>query len=166
MIGVFLTFAMLSAQPPSCALERAHYVLRGAPGFTAAFRPVAVSRDWPAGVALEIRSAQSGRAYDFLPYQGNGAGTLGHLASTDAVTRPGWTPPGPDDGKVRPLGDLDYMLFDTGYGEQSKHSLRQGGAAPEHLLIPELQHALWYRTPSDARESAPTAFFDLIDCGA
>lgn len=166
MIGVLLTFAVLSSPPGSCPLEQAHYVLRGAPGFTAAFQPMAVSDVWPAGVALVVRSKASGRTYDFLPYRGNGVGTLGHLASTQDVTQPGWSPPGPDDGKARPLGDLDYMVLDATYDVRSEHVLKRGSTAPAHLLIPELQHALWYRTPSDARESAPTAFFDLVDCRA
>jgi len=164
MIGALLTFAVLSGAPALCPLEQANYVLRGAPGFTAAFRPVAVSEDWPAGVALEIRSAQSGRRYDFLPYQGGGDGALGHLASTHDIAQPAWTPPGPDDGKARPLGDLDYMVLDATYAVGSKHVLRHGQAAPAHLLIPELANTFWYRTPSDARESAPTAFFDLTAC--
>jgi len=166
MIGVLLTFAVLSSTPASCPLEQARYVLRNAPGFTAAFRPVAVSADWPAGVALVVRSEASGRAYDFLPYQGNGVGVPGHLASTRDVTKANWTPPGPDDGKARPLGDLDYMVLDATYDVGSEPALRRGAPAPAHLLIPDLQHALWYRTPPDARESAPTAFFDLADCAA
>ncbi len=166
MIGVFLTFAVLSSAPASCPLERARYGLRNAPGFTAEFRPVVISADWPAGVALIVRSKASGRTYDFLPYQGNGVGTLGHLASTHDVTGPGWAPPGPDDGKARPLGDLDYMTLDATYGVAAEPVLRHGASAPAHLLIPDLQHAFWYRTPSDARESAPTAFFDLVGCEA
>jgi hypothetical protein len=164
MIGALLTFAVLSSAAASCPLERAHYVLRTAPGFTATFRQVAVSSDWPAGVALVVRSAGSGRDHDFLPYQGNGVGTFGHFASTHDVAQPGWTPPGPDDSKARPLGDLDYMLLDAAYGIRPEPTLRRGASAPAHLLIPGLQHALWYRTPTDDRESAPTAFFDLTGC--
>jgi len=166
MIGVFLTFAVLSSAPASCPVERARYMLRNAPGFTAAFRPVAVSGDWPAGVALVVRSKASGRTYDFLPYLGGGVGTLGHLASTHDVAQPDWTPPGPDDGKARPLGDLDFMALDAAYGVAPEPRLRRGAPAPAHLLVPGLEEAFWYRTPSEARESAPTAFFDLVGCEA
>lgn len=166
MIGVFLTFAVLSSAPASCPVERARYGLRNAPGFTAEFRPVAISADWPAGVALIVRSKASGRTYDFLPYFGSGVGTLGHLASTHDVAQANWTPPGPDDGKTRPLGDLDFMALDVAYGVVAEPVLRRGAPAPAHLLIPDLQHAFWYRTPFDARESAPTAFFDLVGCEA
>jgi hypothetical protein len=166
MIGVFLTWAMLASTPASCPLEQAHYTLRKAPGFTATFRRVAISDDWPAGLALTVRSAASGRTYDFLPYYGNGVGTRGHLASTHDVTRPGWVPPGPDDGKARPLGDVDYLALDAAYDIAAGLVLKRDAPAPAHLLLPDLQHALWYSTPSDARESAPTAFFDLTRCGA
>ncbi|WP_132091075.1 hypothetical protein [Caulobacter sp. BK020] len=161
---MFLTVAVLSNASASCPLERARYVLRDAPGFTAEFRPVAISSDWSAGVALIVRSKASGRTYDFLPYLGNGVGTLGHLASTYDVARPDWAPPGPDDDKARPLGDLDFMVLDATYGVAPEPALRRGAPAPAHLLIPGLEEAFWYRTPPDARESAPTAFFDLVDC--
>jgi hypothetical protein len=166
MIGAFLTFAVLSSAPASCPMERAHYVLRSAPGFTAEFRPVAISSDWPAGVALIVRSKASGRTYDFLPYLGSGVGTPGHLASTHDVAQPNWVPPGPDDGKARPLGDLDYLVLDAAYGVSPEPALRRGAPAPAHLLIPGLEEAFWYRTPFDASESAPTAFFDLVGCQA
>jgi hypothetical protein len=164
MIGMLLTFAMLSSTAASCPLERAHYVLRDAPGVVAGFRPVERSPVWGAGLALYVRSAQPERTWWFLPYSGNGVGTRGHLASTHDVTARGWVAPGPDSVKERPLGDLDYLAMTVDYRVLEAGALRAGQGAPAHLLIPDLQHALWYRTPSDARQSVPTAFFDLTGC--
>jgi hypothetical protein len=164
MIGVLLTFAVLSSPAASCPLERANYVLRDAPGFTAGFRPVATTPDWPVNTAFFVRSAKSGKTYWFLLYFGNGVGTHGHLASTYDVTRPGWNPPHPDSAKERPLGDLDYMVLDADYRFQSEGLVRHGSPPPAHILIPDLSGALWYRTPSGQREGAPMAFFDLTGC--
>jgi hypothetical protein len=155
MIGVLLTFAMLSSPAAVCPLEQAHYILRDAPGVTAGFRPVE---------RLFVRTTQPDRTWWFLPYSGNGVGTRGHLASTHDVTAGGWTPPDPDSAKARPLGDLDYLAMTADYRVLAAGALRARQPAPAHLLVPDLQHALWYRTPSDARQSVPTAFFDLTDC--
>lgn len=174
MIGVLLTFAMLSGAPASCPLEQAHYALRGAPGVTAGVRPVAKSADWPVGLAVFVRVDQvgpgaaraPGRTWWFLPYSGNGQGVRGHLASTHDVTAPGWTPPDPDSGRERPLGDLDYMMLDGDYGFLETSIPRTDRAAPAHLLIPDLQQALWYRPPEGERTGVPLAFFDLTACDA
>ena len=164
MIAALLTFAALSSTAASCPLERAHYALRDAPGVVAGFRPVARSPAWGEGLALFVRTAQPDRTWWFLPYSGNGVGTRGHLASTRDVTAPGWVAPGPDDGRARPLGDLDYLAMTADYRVIEGGALRARQPAPAHLLIPDLQQALWYRTPSDERQSVPTAFFDLTDC--
>jgi len=164
MIGVLLTLAVLSSPAATCPLEQAHYALRDAPGVTAGFRSVERSRDWEAGLALFVRSTQPDRTWWFLPYSGNGVGTRGHLASTHDVTARGWVAPDPDSGKERPLGDLDYLAMTADYRVIETVALRARQPAPAHLLIPDLQQALWYRTPWDARQSVPTAFFDLTGC--
>lgn len=167
MISAVLALAILAPSAPSapsCPLEKARYTLRDAPGFTAGFRPVATTPDWPVDTAFFVRSAKSGATYWFLSYFGNGVGTHGHFASTRDITQPGWVPPNPDGGKDRPLGDLDYMVLDADHRFQSEGLVRHGSPPPAHILIPDLSAALWYRTPSDRREGAPMAFFDLTGC--
>lgn len=147
----------------SCTVERAQYVLRTAPQYTASFIAVDSGRDWPSAVALEIHSGVTGNTYWFLPWNGGSDGRQ-HLASTTDVEAPSWSPPSADGGP-RPLGDFDYFGLDHTYrvldGVPRRH-----GSAPAHILIPTLGAALWYRDLEQGglRERPPTQFFDLVSC--
>jgi hypothetical protein len=156
-----------AASALSCNVEQAHYVLRTAPDITAGFQDTNTRRaadsidDWPSHLAFRIHLAKPGRTYWFLPWSGGTDGQQ-HLASTTDVNAPNWTPPNPDGGP-RPIGDIDYLATDAEYAVINSIPHR-GGAAPAHILLPNLGEALWYRTPADQRDSAPKQFFDLVGC--
>jgi len=156
---VFPCILPAAASGATCAIEHARYALRQTPGYTADFASRTPTPDWPADVLFVIHSAHTGKTYVFLPYSGNGAGVTTHLAS---VTDPAH-PPGPDGPpSARPLGDMDYVAADEAYVFDQRFWAHAGAAAPAHLLIQDLQAALWYRT--DPRETVPVAFFDLVGC--
>ncbi|HEY4031926.1 MAG TPA: hypothetical protein VGM25_16390 [Caulobacteraceae bacterium] len=144
----------------ACPVENAGYTLRTAPGITARFRDVDSGRDWPSGLALGIHSATTNRTYWFLPWDG-GTDDLQNLASTTDVDAKDWKPPSPDGGP-RPLGDLEYVEVDQGYGVIDAIPHRNA-PAPAHILIPGLGAALRYGSV-DSRDGAPKQFFDLTSC--
>lgn len=75
-----------------CSAEHAHYALRHDPSVTAAFRAVPAYDDWPAGLALGLRIARTGKSYWWLPWNGGTDGRQ-NIASTTDVTAEGWRPP-------------------------------------------------------------------------
>jgi hypothetical protein len=151
--------ALLAAAAAVCPLTEARYALRADRDVTAEFRQAPIDGSWPGGVAFRVAFARSGHVYWFLPWSG-GASGVDHLASTTAVDAPGWRPPDPDDGP-RPLGDLTYIAADGGYAIQPG-SPKRGGAAPLHILLPELGDRTWRA----GRDAAPMQFFDLVRCGS
>lgn len=143
-----------------CPVERAQYVLRTAPQYTARFIVVDSGRDWPSGLALQVQSEVTHTTYWFLPWNGGSDGRQ-HLASTTNVKESGWMPPNPDGGP-RPLGDLDFFGLDASYRVlDSVPRAHQG--APSHMLVPALGETLWHRS-GGTRERPPTQFFDLLAC--
>lgn len=159
MIGALVLAAAVSGSAPACPLEKAVYGLRDAPAITARFEPRTPTPDWPADVQMLLR-AKAG-TYVFLPYSGNGQGVATHLASVNDPAHP----PGPDEAKGRPLGDLDYLVADATYRFDQSFRPKRGAVAPAHLFLPGLQNALWYQASEGHREGAPMAFFDLKACG-
>jgi hypothetical protein len=150
--------AAITTLSATCPLDGALYQLRGAPGVTARFEARTPSADWVAKFGLSIRSAKTGATYFLLPYSGNGQGITTHFASVMDLN----APPDPDSAKGRPIGDLDYLAVDQSYRFDQSFHAETGKHAPAHILIPELQEALWYR--ADKREGVPMAFFDLVGC--
>ena len=160
MLSLIALGAALASSPPQCPVERATYALRGASEITAKFKPRRPTKDWPADVFFVIHSDKSGVDYGFLPYSGNGQGIRTHLASVqDALS-----PHASDKANARPLGDLDYLAASVAYEFDQAFDPHIGARAPEHLLIPGLQEALWYRPDPEKREGVPMAFFDLARC--
>jgi len=153
---------LLALAVATCAPEQARYVLRGDPAISARFLVVAATPDWPAGLALRLHSARSGRDYDFLPWSG-GSDERQHLASTASVTAAGWQVPAAD--APRPLGDVEYLGFDASYALEAEMP-RRGGQAPAHFLLPDLREALWYHAAADQREGTARQFFDQAGCRA
>ncbi|MEE7559737.1 hypothetical protein HH299_08520 [Xanthomonas sp. Kuri4-2] len=146
---------------PACPVERADYRLRGAPGTTLHF----IARDtpgWPSNLLARLDLAATGRSYWWLPWNGGSDGRQ-HLASVRPADRPGWSPPAPDDGQGRPLGDIDYLATDADY-DVLDHVPVRGEPAPAHILLPDLDEALWYRNGAEPRDHAPRQFFDLMSC--
>jgi hypothetical protein len=145
-----------------CTVEDARYRMRTAPDIVATFHDVENGRDWPSRIALDIHIGASGRDYWFLPWNG-GTDGLAHLASTTDVRSASWRPPSPDDGKERPIGDIDYIGTDASYHVYEGVPVRNG-VAPAHMLMPNLGDVLWHLTPPDKRDAAPKQFFDLVGC--
>lgn len=158
MIGLVLAAALATT---ACPVERAQYQLRDDPAVSAGFVAVASGPAWPSQLALRLHSARSGRAYWFLPWNGGSDGRQ-HLASTTDVNAAGWQPPSPDGG-TRPLGDIEYLGTDADYRLLDQVPVA-GGAAPAHLLLPDLREALWYRAAPTQREHIARQFFDLLGC--
>jgi hypothetical protein len=154
---------MALASAPTCQVENARYQLRTAPSVTADFRSVDSGPDWPAHLAMRLHVGASGRDYWFLPWNGGTDGRA-HMASTTDVTSPAWKAPSPDSASQRPLGDFDYVGTDASY-LVIEGTPEQGDAAPGHMLISNLNDALWHQTSSDRRDAVPTQFFDLVACG-
>lgn len=140
----------------SCPVENARYELRGALGVTARFHAVQRMPDWPAGVALRVRVAKSGRSYWFLPWQGG----------TDQKTNLAWVRESNSPIQFQPVRrDMEMFATDASYNLQAlvpkAHSL-----APVHMLLPDLNNIAWYSTTDVHRDSLPRAFFDLARCEA
>jgi len=153
--------ALASGVSQSCKVENAHYALRTQPSVTADFHDVDSGLDWPNNLVMRMHIGESGRTYWWVPWNG---GTNGQqsMASTLNASAPGWRPPNPDGGP-RPLGDVQFIATDSAY-KLLNHVPVRGGKAPAHFLIPDLREALWYRTPSDARDYTARQFFDLVSC--
>ena len=137
-----------------CPAEHAHYALRHDPSVTAAFRAVPAYDDWPAGVALGVRIARTGKSYWWLPWNGGTDGRQ-NIASTTDVTVEGWRPPDPDGGP-RPEGDRGWLGTDADFNVIDDIP-RRGVAAPAHFLILEAGSS------HDAVFGAKQ-FFDLVRC--
>lgn len=152
------------AATPICKIENARYRQRFAPSITARFQDVDSGPDWPSRVALLIHVAKTNRSYWWLPWAGGSNGEQ-NLASTTDVTAPGWSAPSPDDGRQRPLGNVDYLAVNAAYDVLHDMPLR-GGPAPAHFFIHDLREALWYRTPSEKRDDEARQFFDLVSCAS
>jgi hypothetical protein len=148
---------VLAAAVASCHVDSARYVLRTAPDVTAQFRRLEPSVDWPAGLALGVHFAKSGRTYWFLPW-GGGTDDLQHLASTADVTAREWRPPSPDGGP-RPIGNVDYIAMTRAF-RVIDATPRRGDVAPAHLLLPNLGDQTWHSN----RDAAPKQLFDLVGC--
>jgi len=153
-----------AAGGPACRIEDARYRQRFAPAITARFQDVNSGPDWPSHVALLIHVATTNHSYWWLPWAGGSNGEQ-NLASTTDVTAPGWTAPSADDGRQRPLGNVNYLAMNAAYDVLQDMPIR-GGPAPAHFFIHDLREALWYRTPPDRRDGAARQFFDLVGCTA
>ncbi|HEY1708555.1 MAG TPA: hypothetical protein VGG10_09850 [Rhizomicrobium sp.] len=158
LIGAFSP--MQAIEPvPRCPLELARYVLRDYPGITAGFqvRPTDRSVD----LLFFIHSTDKNTTHWFLAYSGNGQGISTHLASIGVVAGSSLKPPNAGADR-RELDDLDYLAADKTYRFMQSYAAYRSAEAPEHIFIPELQHALWYQ--AEPREGVPVAFFDLQSC--
>lgn len=153
MFGLLVLAASTVTQ---CPVERAHYVLRHHPDWTAEFREVDSGADWPSGVALAIHNGKTKETFWWLPWNG-GTDGLQNVASTTDVTAKGWKPPSPDGGP-RPQGNRQYLGFTAGYDLISSVP-RRGEIAPSHMLFPN---------SAGARDEAFgwKDFFDLVTCPA
>lgn len=156
MIAALLLAASAATAPAACQVERAGYALRGQPGFTAEFHPVATNRDWPLGIALAIHAAKTGRTYWFLPWNGG----------TDDRLHLRWVRVSGDrlDGKSIAL-DQDLLLIDRNDDFIASVPPRDGGA-PARFVVPGFARQLWYATVLDERDSMTQAFFELVSCRA
>lgn len=155
-----LVLAYAGSRP--CTIEHAHYQLRTQPTVTADFLDKNTGPDWPSNLVMRLRIGATGRTYWWLPWNGGTNGQQ-NLASTTDASAPRWRPPNPDGGP-RPLGDVQFIATSAKY-DLWDHVPVRGGPAPAHFLIPNLREALWYRTPSDARDGTVREFFDLVRCG-
>lgn len=152
---MFLQFA-LAASLASCPVENARYDLRGSTGVAARFYPVPRSRDWPTGLALRVRVAESGRSYWFLPWEGG----------TNGKTNLAWV-----RERRSPIQyqtdrrDIEFFAMDAAYNLDPGLP-RAGGLAPAHMLLPDLSNLAWHSTTAINRDSIARAFFDLAGCEA
>lgn len=162
---IFVSLLIAAAQASglyhhACRIEDAVYVLRDQQDVTATY--VRVESGWPSKLAMRLHVGSSGRTYWWLPWNGGSDGKQ-NLASTTDPTLSSWKPPSSDDGRERPLGDVEYIGTDAKY-----HLLNgvpeRGELAPAHFLIPDLREALWYRTDSNERDDTAKQFFDLTGC--
>ena len=147
----------VSAAPPDCPLEKAHYVIRDEQGMTAGFRSGQAGAE--PDIFFFVRSESRNKTAWFLPYRASGPGITTHLASTTDITAPGWRPDGP-----KSLGDLDYAVTDDDGRPVPDFWFHQGAKAPAHILIPRLQDVLLYGAPSDSHEGLSLAFLDFDTC--
>ncbi len=154
-----LAALLISAAVAVCPIEQAQYALRTEPTVVASFTPVDKVRDWPSGLAMRIDS--HGHRYWFLPFDGGTDGRQ-NLASTLDVTQPGWRPPSPDGGP-RPIGNVEYLGFDTSY-LLLFGAPKRGDRAPSHILLPHLDDSLRHAPSGIERDSIPRQFFDLVGC--
>jgi hypothetical protein len=157
-VGSFVVLALITFAAASinhCPVEHAKYVLRHDPDVTAYFQDVGRSRDWPSGVALVVHHKRSRQTSWWLPWLG-GTDGLRNVASTEDVTKPGWSPPNPDGGP-RPHGDRQYVGTDGAYNVIDDIP-RSGSIAPVHMLFPNSASA--HDTAFPVKQ-----FFDLVDCG-
>jgi len=156
MIAALLLAMSAAAAPAPCPVERAAYVLRGQPGFTAEFHPVATNRDWPLGIALAVHAAKTGRTFWFLPWNGG----------TDDRMHLRWVRVAGDrlDGKSVPPEE-EFLALDR-EDDFLSHVPAMGGAAPARFVLPGFARELWYATAIDERDVMTQAFFDLASCGA
>jgi hypothetical protein len=157
---IIIALAAAAAVTAACPVERAHYSLRHEPNVTMSFVQIPATQDWPSGVAAIIRFKDTGRHYDFLPWNG-GTDDRQNFAFTDDVTKPDFHLPSPDGGPGR-RGDLEYLATDAQY-DIIDHAPTKGEAAPAHILLPGLREVTWY-SDSNARDAAGKAFFDLDGC--
>ena len=148
--------AFVAAVVAPCPVERAQYVLRHHPDWTASYRGVDSGSDWPSGLALAIHRRTSGETTWWLPWNG-GTDGLQHIASTEEVTAKGWKPPSPDGGP-RPQGDRQYLGFDAAY-DLIDRVPRVGDPAPSHMLFPNSAGA-------GDKTFGWRGFFDLVGCRA
>lgn len=145
---------LLAASISTCVIENARYELRGAPGVTASFEPVRSTVDWPAGLALRVSVAKSGRSYWFLPWQGG----------TDGRTNLAWVREAGSPIQIQSVRrDMEFFATDAAYN-LSPGTPRAGGPAPTHLLLPDLPDLAWHSTTDSNRDGLPRAFFDLRGC--
>ncbi|WP_294257738.1 hypothetical protein [uncultured Sphingomonas sp.] len=151
MLGLILLAAAATAP---CPVERARYVLRHHPDWTAAYRPVDSGSDWPSGIALAVHRRSTQETFWWLPWQG-GTDGLQNIASTEDVTAPDWRPPDPDGGP-RPQGNRQYLGFDADYNLIDRVP-RRGDPAPAHMLFPNAAGA-------GDRVFDWKDFFDLSGC--
>lgn len=152
---ILLALLALTAPPViGCPVERAHYVLRHHPKWTAYFREVASNPDWPSGLALIIDDQNSSRTSWWLPWNGGTDGLL-NVGSTTDVTKNGYQPPTPDSGP-RPEGSRQYLGFDANY-DLIYHVPKRGDKAPSHMLFPDSAGA-------GDRTFGWKDFFDLKSC--
>jgi hypothetical protein len=156
---ILLAMAAMAVELQQCKVEDAVYRQRGS-AITAEFLAVDTGPEWPANLALKLHVGDSGRDYWWLPWNGGSNGTP-HLASTTAVTAPGWQPPRVE--ARRPLGDVGYIGMDEAYNVLDG-APRKSAQAPAHFHIPDLRNALWYSTPPDKRDASSGQFFDLVGC--
>lgn len=148
--------ALAAASVAPCPVERAHYVLRHHPEWTAYYRQVDSGSDWPSGLALAIQYHKSGETFWWLPWNG-GTDSLQNVASTDDVIAKGWQPPNPDGGP-RPHGNRQYLGFDAAY-DLIEQVPRRGDTAPVHMLFPDSAGA-------GDKAFGWKDFFDLVNCSA
>jgi len=149
-------FTLAAALATPCPVERAQYVLRHHPDWTAYYRRVDSGSDWPSGLALAVHYRKSGETSWWLPWNG-GTDGLQNIASTEDVTARGWNPPSPDDGP-RPQGNRQYIGFDAAYDLIGRVP-QAGDPAPVHMLFPNSAGA-------GDKTFGWKDFFDLVGCRA
>ena len=151
MLGLL---ALAASSVSQCPVERAQYVLRHHPRWTAHYRQVVSGPDWPSDLALAIHDQKSGDTSWWLPWNG-GTDGLQNIASTEDVTAKGWHAPDPDGGP-RPQGNRQYIGFDAAY-DLIGGVPRRGDPAPAHMLFPD-------SAGSGDKTFGWKTFFDLVDC--
>ncbi|HEX4711479.1 hypothetical protein [Phenylobacterium sp.] len=144
----------------ACPIERAHYVLRGTPNVTAGFQNLPKLQGWLTTIAFHIDFRNEGDRFWWLFDQGSSR-FLTMISTTD-VNAPGWQPPDEEHKGAKPLGTTHVWYADQNY-VLSYSMPDQGTAAPQHILIPDLEEIAWYGLKP--RRGIPTAFFDLATCG-
>lgn len=151
MLGLL---ALAAASVGPCPVERAQYMLRHHSGWTARYRQVASSPDWPSDLALAVYNPTTGATSWWLPWQG-GTDGLQNFAGTEDVTEKTWRVPNPD-ASPRPQGNRQYQGFNAAY-DLIDRVPRKGDPAPAHMLFPDSAGA-------GDKTFGWKDFFDLVGC--
>lgn len=149
---------MAVAAAQMCPIERADYTLRSNQDVTVHFEKAPINAVWQQGVVLAVHGARTGRTSYWLPWYG-GTDDRRHMRRTALLDR---TRDVAAQRNMERSGDLDFFVLDARYAFLPELP-KSGGAAPAHLLIPNLD--LWHAGDVNGkRDASPRAFFDLVGC--
>lgn len=154
--------------PPVCKAGKAHYVLKGQPGFTLHFEPAG---DWTTAASdlLMVVKTPAKKVHKFSMTASNGAHRLYAIPLAQLEAERAAEESGQSQDSEEEKEDSS-IHFD---GFTAKHETLQSppsakDAAPVWLFLPELRQTLWYGYGSlgkDAvQEGMDLALFELKSC--
>jgi hypothetical protein len=144
---------------PACPIERARYVLRHDPRYTAGFYLPGVRTEKHQPLTFFIHSSVTTKTYWFFFDGGTARYTF--LYSMPVAPSAHWTPPDNDDRRQAPFEDITFLSADHDYRFRFERPVADD-STPELLLISDLP--AMFAAKGQPPEHPPLDFFRFDHC--